>query len=135
MKQMLLSMFETKELIMNESGMCEKQWAMHMKSVTKCLFRLRTAFPVQSRNFDEIETEALTALWLEFFADIKPEILESAVNLYIKRNRTGFFPSLGQIVGFVEQIMAEGEARQQAIKNQERTSRFLQRLKEMDGHD
>jgi hypothetical protein len=100
------SVLETvKNKIMQYTSMTEQQWKDHKIAVTASLFKLRTAFPTQSSKHSELEAEMLTALWLEVFAEINPEMLETAVNLYIKSDRKGFFPSPGQVMGIVEDII------------------------------
>ena len=77
------------------------------KSVTCSLFKLRTAFPTQTRNYSAEEANALTSLWLEVFNGICPYVLNIAVTIYIKEERTGFFPSPGQIMGIVDSLLEE----------------------------
>ena len=94
-----------KDRIRQNSGLSDADWHEHEKATTMGLYRLRVAYPTQARNYDAVEVDSLTALWLEIFADVKPRVLAEAVTLYIKNDRSGFFPSPGQVMGAVEEIL------------------------------
>jgi hypothetical protein len=53
----------------------------------------------------------LTALWLEIFTEVERGILNEAIMRFVAADRKGFFPSPGQVMGFVEEIIAEREKR------------------------
>jgi hypothetical protein len=71
------------------------------------LYKLRIAYPAQSRNFSDAEAKATNALWSEIFAGAPPDVLREAVTRFIITDRKGFFPSPGQIAGAAEQIIKE----------------------------
>ena len=81
----------------------------HDALVATELFKLRTAYPTQARNYTEREVRALNALWSEIFAEVDPGLLHEAVTRFIVSDRKGYFPSPGQILGCIEQIAAERE--------------------------
>ena len=95
----------SKSQIMGKTGMEESGWSEYKSVVIQSLYKLQVAFPTQARNFDTSESNALTLLWLEIFAEVKPWVLAEAVTLFIKNDRSGFFPSPGQIMGAVEEIL------------------------------
>lgn len=85
----------------------EKQQKQHAARIAVELFTLRTAYPTQARNFSPDEIAAINALWSEVFAGIDPQLLHLAIVRFVVADRKAFFPTVGQIVGVVEQIMAE----------------------------
>jgi len=92
----------TKQVVMSKFGMDEKQWAKYAAVITTGLFKLRTAYPSQTRNYSVLENDALTALWLETFASTDIQFLPEAIDQFIKQDKKGFFPSPGQILDFAE---------------------------------
>ena len=101
------------------TGLTEKQRHQHNALIAAELFKLRTAYPAQARNFKDEEVSAINALWQEVFAGVAPVVLHEAVRRFIITDRKAFFPSPGQIVGFVEQIMAEQKAEETRIAYEE----------------
>jgi hypothetical protein len=100
--------------IIDSTGASEAEIAQYRAIVSMELFKLRTAYPTQARNYSDIETDALTALWLEVFTGIDGRVLHQAVIRFITDDRKAFFPSPGQIMGYVEQINKEIEAEKQS---------------------
>jgi len=101
-----------KNRIINKHGMTEQEWAVYDAAVSIGLFTLRTAFPTQARNYNDKEHDMLIALWLEIFAEISPDILHEAIMRFVSTDRKGFFPSPGQVMGLVEDIIKEREWRE-----------------------
>ena len=108
----------------------EKRRAEYEKVISTQLLRLRTAYPTQARNFTTTEAKLLSAMWMEIFAEVPAEVLQEAVSRHIKNDRTGFFPTPGQIMGEVEKIIAERRAKQADFENYERAKRLLKKLRE-----
>jgi hypothetical protein len=92
------------------SNLTGKQLKQHNALIAAELYRLKTAYPTQARNFSDEEVDATNALWFEIFAGVDPRILHEAVTRFIVTDRKAFFPAPGQIVGFIEQIIAECKA-------------------------
>lgn len=65
---------------------------------------LRTAFPVQSRNYSKKEADLTNRLWAETFKDVQFDVLTEATMMYVKAAQNGFFPSPGQIMHEVNKI-------------------------------
>ncbi|MFI3254411.1 MAG: replicative helicase loader/inhibitor [Eubacteriales bacterium] len=91
---------------------------------------LQVAFPTQARNFSQDEVEATSHLWQEIFGRIHPKLLHEAVKRFIFKDRKGFFPSPGLIVGEVEQIMEEIIGEERIEQNYEYLDEFLKQRKE-----
>jgi len=102
--------------ILKSGLMDERQLAQYSAAVAVSIFKLRTAFHTQARNFRESEIDALNALWLETFSNFRPEDIQEAVLRFIKDDRKGFFPSPGQVEGFVEQIVKERKAQEKSVE-------------------
>ena len=102
----------TKLRIMDKYGMTEQAWAILDAEVSIGLLTLRTAFPTQARNYSDREHDMLTALWLEIFAEVERGILNEAIMRFVAADRKGFFPSPGQVMGYVEEIIAERKKRE-----------------------
>lgn len=115
-----------KSRIISKYGMTEQQWAMYDAEVSIGLLTLRTAFPTQARNYSDREHDVLTALWLEIFAEVELGLLREAIMRFVATDRKGFFPSPGQVMGLVEDIVAEREAKAAA----ERAERHYAELRE-----
>jgi hypothetical protein len=60
----------------------------------------------------------MNALWREIFLTVEPRLLHDAVVRFITNDRKSFFPSPGQIVGYVEQIIAEKTREQERIETE-----------------
>ncbi len=73
--------------------------------INKQLMVLSTAFPTIVRNFDEYEFKATQELWYGIFKNVPEELLQEAVMRYIINERKGFFPSPGQIIGIMTEIV------------------------------
>ena len=97
------------------NGLSEQQRKQHNAFVAAELFKLRTAYPTQARNFSADEVAATNALWSEAFAGVEIGLLREAINRFIITNRKGFFPVIGQIVEVIEQIVAERETKQKSM--------------------
>lgn len=83
---------------------------MPLENLNAQLLILQTAFPLSVRNYDEYEFKALQSLWYEIFKNVPEELMNEAVKRFIITERKGFFPSPGQIVGCIEDIMRNREA-------------------------
>ena len=94
-----------KNRIIKRHGMTEQEWAVYDAAVSIGLLTLRTAYPTQTRSYDEQEHDRLTALWLEIFVDVKPNILHDAIMFFIANDRKGFFPPPGLIMECVEEVI------------------------------
>lgn len=81
--------------------------ALPLESINSQLLVLQTAFPTVVRNYDEYEVQALQQLWYDIFKNVPEQLMREAVKRFIINDRKGFFPSPGQIVGYIEQIVAE----------------------------
>lgn len=71
------------------------------------LLVLQTAFPTVVRNYDQYEFQALQSLWQEIFKHVPEQLMKEAVKRFIVNDRKGFFPSPGQIIGCIEEIVEE----------------------------
>ena len=92
--------------------MTEQAWAIYDAAMSIGLLTLRTAYPTQARNYSDKEHDMLAALWLEIFAEVKPDILHEAIMRFVATDRKGFFPSPGQVMGIAEDIIKEREWRE-----------------------
>jgi hypothetical protein len=81
--------------------------ALPLESINSQLLVLQTAFPTIVRNYDEYEVQALQQLWYDIFKNVPEQLMREAIKRFIINDRKGFFPSPGQIVGYIEQIVAE----------------------------
>ena len=79
------------------------------------LYTLRMAYPVQARNFTEREVGRTNELWAEIFAGVELRLLHKAIIRFIATDRNAFFPSPGQIIGVLEDIIAEEEVEQKRV--------------------
>lgn len=98
--------------------------ALPIESINSQLLVLQTAFPTIVRNYDEYEVQALQQLWYGIFKNVPEQLMREAIMRFIINDRKGFFPSPGQIVGYIEQIVAEqqeAELVQSILKRQEAT--------------
>ena len=107
----------TKKRMMSKYGITEQEWAVYDAEMSMGLLTLRTAFPTQSRNYNDREHDMLMALWLEIFVEIERGILNEAIVRFVTSDRKGFFPSPGQIVGIIEDIQAERKAQIEAERS------------------
>jgi hypothetical protein len=85
------------------------------KQLKTCLAVLQTAFPTVVRNYTTQEYEAMCSLWGEIFGNVPQEIFREAIKRFVIADRKGFFPTPGQIVEFVEQIIGERKAEDERI--------------------
>lgn len=81
--------------------------ALPLEIINSQLLVLQTAFPTVVRNYDEYEVQALQQLWYDIFKNVPEQLMREAIKRFIINDRKGFFPSPGQIVGYIEQIVAE----------------------------
>ena len=77
--------------------------------INKQLMVLSTAFPTVVRNFDPYEFKATQELWYSIFKNVPEELFQEAVKKYIINERKGFFPSPGQIIGIITEIVKKRE--------------------------
>ncbi|GHU51683.1 hypothetical protein AGMMS49975_05900 [Clostridia bacterium] len=103
------------------------------KQLSAQLMTLQTAFPTVVRNYEPLEFKAMQMLWYEIFKNVPEEIMREAIRRFIINDRKGFFPSPGQIVGCIEQIVKEEQDRRDEIATQEHLARLreYQRLVEI----
>lgn len=80
---------------------------LSVEKINEELLVLQTAFPTIVRNYDEYEFNSLQALWYRIFKNVPEDIMSEAILRYIINDRKGFFPSPGQIIGCIEQIVKE----------------------------
>ena len=113
--------------IMDKHGMTGQAWALLDAEVSIGLLTLRTAYPTQARNYSDREHDMLTALWLEIFAEVERGILHEAIMRFVAADRKGFFPSPGQVMGYVEEIIAGRKKRE----DEERMKRHAAYLREI----
>jgi len=81
---------------------------------------LRTAYMVQTKNMSNDDLAAIEKLWKETFACVDPFILHEAVMRFIKKDRKGFFPAPGLIIGYIEEIVSEIKWRQIELLERQR---------------
>jgi len=98
-----------KNQLMHRYGITAQEWAIYDAEVSVGLLKLRTAFPIQTRNYSDKEHDMLISLWLEIFVAIEPGIFHEAIMHFVAADRKGFFPSPGQIMGIIEDIQTERE--------------------------
>ena len=79
------------------------------------LYTLRMAYPVQARKFTEREVSRTNELWAEIFTGIDLRLLHKAIIRFIATDRKAFFPSPGQIIGVLEDIISEEETERKRI--------------------
>ena len=79
------------------------------------LYTLRMAYPVKARKFTEREVSRTNELWAEIFVGVDLRLLHKAIVRFIATDRKAFFPSPGQIIGVLEDIVAEEEAERKRI--------------------
>jgi hypothetical protein len=96
------------------------------KKLNAQLLTLQTAFPTVVRNYDANEFKAMQSLWYEIFKNVPEEIMQEAIRQFIINDRKGFFPSPGQIVGVIEQIVKEQKERQEEISRCEHWARIAE---------
>lgn len=84
-----------------------------LESVAKQLLVLQTAYPTITRNYDKEEYQAMLRLWYAIFKNVPQRTMREAIRRYIITDRKGFFPAPGQIIGYIEQIVAEENAKKQ----------------------
>lgn len=80
-----------------------------IESINAQLLVLQTAFPAIVRNYDQYEFQALQQLWYDIFKNVPEQLMREAIRRYIINDRKGFFPSPGQIIGCIKQIVLEQE--------------------------
>lgn len=73
--------------------------------INKQLMVLSTAFPTVVRNYDDYEVKAMQELWYSIFKNVPEELFQEGIKRYIINDRKGFFPSPGQIVGIIVDIV------------------------------
>lgn len=87
------------------------------------LYTLRMAYPVQARKFSEREVRRTNELWAEIFAGADLRLLHKALIRFMATNRSGYFPSPGQVFGVLEDIAAEEAAEQKRIATERHWAR------------
>ena len=95
---------------------------MPKEKLNEMLLVLQTAFPTVVRGYDQMEFKNLQSLWYDVFKNVPEELMSEAIRRFIINDRKGFFPSPGQIVGYIEQIVNEQNAqrwREDLMREQE----------------
>jgi hypothetical protein len=90
------------------------------------LYTLRVAYPVQARKFTEREVSRTNELWAETFAGVDLGLLHKAIMRFIDTDRKAFFPSPGQVIGILKDIMAEEEAERKHIAAERHRTEVLE---------
>lgn len=88
------------------------------------LARLQTAYPTQARNYSQTEVEVTCALWADIFGRIHPQVFHEAVDRFILNDRKGFFPTPGQVVKYVEDIISEVREVKDYLESYERMKKM-----------
>jgi hypothetical protein len=77
--------------------------------IVKLLMKIRTAYPNSYKHLDKLADEQMTGkideikeVWLECLHDIDFADAEYALIEFIKTDRSGFAPSIGQLRGIIE---------------------------------
>lgn len=92
------------------------------------LAKLQVAYPSQIRNYSPEEVAATCALWTEIFGRVHPQVFHEAVQRFILNDRKGFFPTPGQVVKYVEDIIKEVREikhRQESYERMKRTKNLF----------
>jgi hypothetical protein len=97
-------------------GLSEQEIAEREAVIAAGLYRLRLAFPMQARSFTDEEAAATNKLWRDIFIALHPRVFHEAVMRFIVTDRKGFFPSPGQVVGIVEDMVTAYLDRQREIE-------------------
>ena len=79
--------------------------------IAKCIAIIKTAYP----NYKIENREVLFDLWMHSFDDMEPGEVAAGIDAYIRADRSGFAPSIGQIRAAVRSInrpqqLTEGQA-------------------------
>lgn len=94
---------------------------MPIAALNRQLLVLRTGFRTFFKDYTDEDFRLMQSLWYEVFKHIPEELFAEAISRFICTERKGFPPSIGQIVGCVEQIVKERES-----------AEFLKRILERD---
>jgi hypothetical protein len=98
----------------------------HEAMISGALALLRTAYPTQARSFSSQERQATTALWQDMFRGVAPQTMTEAVTRFIASDRKAFFPAPGQIMGCIEQIIAEQQAEADRIAGEAQLAKIYE---------
>lgn len=118
----------TKNTLMSKHGMTEQEWALLDAEVSISLMHAKAGYFNQCRNLSDSEYDMLAATWLEMFAPIERGILHEAVMRFIRADFKGFFPTPGQVMGFVEEILEER-------RRKARTEAFERECERLEAHN
>lgn len=102
----------------------QQETQVTVKSIADQLMVLQTAYPTTTRNYSKSEYKAMLGLWYSVFSKVPEDTMREAIRRYIINDRKGFFPVPGQIVGYIEQIVSEQNAAQEARENYLELSRL-----------
>lgn len=102
----------------------QQETQVAVKSIADQLMVLQTAYPTTTRNYSKSEYKAMLGLWYSVFSKVPEDTMREAIRRYIINDRKGFFPVPGQIVGYIEQIVSEQNAAQEARENYLELSRL-----------
>lgn len=95
---------------------------MPLSALNRQLLVLRTGFRTFFKDYTDEDFQLMQSLWYGVFKHIPEELFSEAISRFICTERKGFPPSIGQIVGCVEQIVKERES-----------AEFFKRLFERNG--
>ena len=96
------------------------------ESINSQLLVLQTAFPTVVRNYDQFEFQAMQKLWYDIFKNVPELLMQEAIKRFIINDRKGFFPSPGQIIGYIEQIAQEQKEAEEERRMIERLEKLLE---------
>lgn len=82
---------------------------MPIAALNRQLLILRTGFRNAFKDYTDDDFRCMQSLWYEVFKNIPEELFSEAITRFICTERKGFPPSVGQIIGCVEQILEERE--------------------------
>ena len=85
----------------------QEETTLPLEVISNQLFVLQTAYPTVVRNYTQEEYQALRGLWYDIFKNVPEPLMKEAIKRFIINDRKGFFPSPGQIIGCIEQIVKE----------------------------
>lgn len=104
----------------------QTETTLPLESINSQLLVLQTAFPTIVRNYDQFEFQAMQKLWYDIFKNVPEQLMQEAIKRFIINDRKGFFPSPGQIVGYIEQIAQEQKEAEEERRMIERLEKILE---------
>ncbi len=74
---------------------------MTREETIKLLSIIKAAYPMSFYKMTRTDANAMINLWAQAFANESYELVNAAVGDYIKKDRSGFPPAIGQIGGII----------------------------------